>query len=107
MSSPSATLLKLAAVFLFLFTLVESDDSNRGYRKVCIVPSCKDGSDDAPAVLRAFEECGNHGRVEFLNETYYIESIMNISGLNDVEIDLKGTLLVSPPSPLFSMEADS
>ncbi|TVY94137.1 Alpha-L-rhamnosidase [Lachnellula willkommii] len=93
MSSPSIPFFKLAAVFLFFFTLVESGGSNREHRKVCKVLSCKDGLDDAPAVLRAFKECGNHGRVEFLNETYHIESIMNISGLNDVEIDLKGTLL--------------
>ncbi|TVY45985.1 Alpha-L-rhamnosidase [Lachnellula subtilissima] len=93
MSSPNTALLSLVAVLLLFFTLVESAGSTEEYRKVCTVRPCRDGSDDAPAVLRAFEECGNHGRVEFLNETYHIESIMNISGLNDVAIDLKGTLL--------------
>jgi len=39
--------------------------------------------------------CGQGGRIEFLNETYWIEKVMNTTGLNDVVIDLRGTLLWS------------
>ena len=30
----------------------------------------------------------------FLNETYYVNSVMNTTGLCDCEVDLYGTLLV-------------
>ena len=99
-------LFKFLAVFVLLSTLVKSDSGSAEHRKVCTVHPCKDGSDDAPEIIRAFKDCGKRGRVEFLNETYHIESIMNISGLNDVEIDLKGTLLVSHPSNLHFMKAN-
>jgi len=63
--------------------------------KTCIVEPCRDGSDDAPAVIKAFQECGQNGRIVFLNETYHINSIMNTTGLDNCEIDLRGTMLVS------------
>jgi galacturan 1,4-alpha-galacturonidase len=91
MSHPSTVLLKLLAVFLLFSTLVKSDSCPGEHRKVCTVRPSQDGSNDAPAILHAFKDCGKNGRVEFLNETYHIESIMNITGLKDVEIDLKGT----------------
>ncbi|KAL3419434.1 exo-rhamnogalacturonase b [Phlyctema vagabunda] len=60
--------------------------------KTCIVtPS--NGIDDAPAILQAFQDCGQNGKVEFLNETYHINSVMTTTNLKNVEIDLKGTLL--------------
>ncbi len=63
--------------------------------KTCVVEPACDGSDDAPSVIKAFQECGKNGKVVFLNETYHINSIMNTTGLDNCEIDLKGTLLVS------------
>jgi len=102
MLCPNLSLLTVLSAFLLLAIIVEADDcpedqnGNHGHekRKVCTVKANKDGSDDAPEVIRAFQDCGKNGRVEFLNETYHIESIMNTTGLDDVEIDLKGTLLV-------------
>ncbi|KAF9002228.1 pectin lyase-like protein, partial [Hymenopellis radicata] len=61
--------------------------------QVCIVHPNGDGRDDAPAILDAFRQCGHGGRVEFLNETYHIESVMNTTGLHDCIIDVRGTLL--------------
>ncbi|XXG94850.1 hypothetical protein Hte_001109 [Hypoxylon texense] len=65
-------------------------------RKTCVVASGGDNTtDDAPAILEAFEECGRNGNIVFSPITYYISSVMNISGLEDVDIDLHGTLLWS------------
>ena len=97
MSQPSIVLLKFLAVFLLFSTFVNSDSCPVEKRKVCTVQPSQDGSDDAPAVLQAFKDCAKFSRVKFLNETYHIKSIMNITGLKDVEIDLKGTLLVRYP----------
>jgi hypothetical protein len=64
--------------------------------QVCTVnPGGSDSIDDAPAIIDALDRCGKGGTVEFLNETYHINTVVNISGLEDCEIDLKGTLLVS------------
>lgn len=65
-------------------------------RKTCTVDTHPNGTDDAPAIVSAFTECGQGGRVVFLNETYNVNSVMNTTGLLDCEIDLHGTLLVRP-----------
>lgn len=61
-------------------------------------------TDDAPAVREAFEKCGRGGQVVFEDTTYYINSVLNITGLKDVNVDIHGTLLVyqSCPAPRLS-----
>jgi hypothetical protein len=64
-------------------------------RKICIIKGGgSNKTDDAPAILKAFEECGRNGRVVFEPATYYVNSVMNISWLEDIDIDIHGTLLV-------------
>jgi hypothetical protein len=60
----------------------------------CTVYPSLDGSDDVPAIIDAFRFCGKNGTINFLNETYSIQSVMNTTGLENCVIDLKGTLLV-------------
>ncbi|KAL1633059.1 hypothetical protein SLS56_003130 [Neofusicoccum ribis] len=63
-------------------------------RKECVVqPGGSNATDDAVAIRQAFHECGHGGKVVFLNETYYVNSIMNTTGLEDCDIELHGTLL--------------
>ena len=78
-----------------VFSSTARAHSNSDTKITCIVEPCRNGSDDAPRIIEAFEKCGNNGKVVFLNETYHIESVMNTTGLKNCEIDLKGTLLVS------------
>ena len=67
----------------------------RRQRPVCTVEaSGTNSTDDAPAIIKAFEECGQGGKVTFSNRTYYVNSVMEITGLDDCEIDLQGTLQV-------------
>jgi hypothetical protein len=64
-------------------------------KKTCVVKaSGTNTTDDAPAILKAFEKCGHGGMIEFQNTTYYVNSVMNTTGLRDCTIDLKGTLIV-------------
>ena len=64
----------------------------------CIVrPGGSDTIDDAPAILEAFNDCGQNGNVIFLNTTYYVNSVMNTSGLTNCQVDIYGTLLVCCP----------
>ncbi|KAJ7192865.1 glycoside hydrolase family 28 protein [Mycena rebaudengoi] len=64
-------------------------------QKTCTVYPSGNSTDDSPAIVEAFDLCGQGGRIEFLNETYWIEKVMNTTGLNDAAIDLRGTLLWS------------
>lgn len=61
----------------------------------CIIAANGDGSDDSPAILEAFDKCKSNGHIVFENTTYYIDKVMNTTELDDVKIDIKGTLLVS------------
>ena len=63
-------------------------------RASCTISANEDGSDDTPALLEAFEECGTDGRIIFQNKTYHIDQIMTTTGLSNAEIDIYGTLLV-------------
>lgn len=64
-------------------------------RATCEVEAAGDSAtDDAPAVRDAFKRCGKHGKVVFGPHTYHINSVMEIDGLDDVDIDVQGTLLV-------------
>ncbi|KAK1547637.1 exo-rhamnogalacturonase B [Colletotrichum paranaense] len=65
-------------------------------RKTCVVKaSGTNTTDDAPAILEAFTQCGRRGKVVFEPTTYYVNSALNVTWLDDVEIDLQGTLLWS------------
>lgn len=65
-------------------------------RAECVIPANGDGSDDAPAILDAFHQCRSKGRIIFSNTTYHINSVMKTTALNDTEVQIHGTLLVSP-----------
>lgn len=66
--------------------------------KTCVVQPALNGSDSAPAIVQAFQECGHNdaarrGKVVFLNQTYTVKTVMNTTGLSNVDIDHQGTLL--------------
>ncbi|KAH7139579.1 extracellular exo-polygalacturonase-like protein [Dendryphion nanum] len=65
-------------------------------RRTCTIEGGgSNATDDAPAIRAAFEECKKNGKVIFAPKTYYINSALNITGLEDVEIDIQGELLWS------------
>ncbi|KAJ7794654.1 pectin lyase-like protein [Mycena olivaceomarginata] len=55
----------------------------------CTVHPSGNFTDDSPAIVSAFKLCGQGGT------TYWIEKVMNTTGLNNAVIDLQGTLLWS------------
>lgn len=80
--------------------LVRLSGQGTNRSKTCTVQPGPNGTDSAPAIIRAFQECGHNaaadgsrGRVVFLNETYHVKSVMNTTGLRHVDVDLQGTLL--------------
>ncbi|KAI1759186.1 pectin lyase fold/virulence factor [Hypoxylon sp. FL1150] len=82
----------ISLTLLFCSALAEASTP----RRTCVVDSGGvNTTDDAPAILEAFKECGQGGNIVFLPTNYYISSVMNVSGLEDVDIDLYGTLIWS------------
>jgi hypothetical protein len=71
---------------------------NPKHVRSCVVTPAPNGTDSAPAIIEAFASCGHEkwpsrGSVIFKNETYTIATVMNTTGLSNVDIDHKGTLL--------------
>lgn len=82
-------------VTLLLGTTAAHSGSVTKVGSVCTVHASPDKSDDAPAILQAFELCGKDASVVLDPSTFHIESVMNTTELRNVHIDLLGTLLVS------------
>jgi hypothetical protein len=62
--------------------------------KTCTVKAGNDpSSDDAPNIREAFAKCKENAHIIFENTTYYIASVMNTTGLRNVDVEVKGTLL--------------
>lgn len=65
------------------------------HQKTCVVDAGgSNDTDDAPAIRKAFKKCGHGGRVVFKPTTYYVNSVLNVSGLENVDIDILGELSV-------------
>lgn len=59
----------------------------------CVVKPCNDpAQDDAPAVVEAFERCRENAHIIFENTTYHVASVMNTTGLKNVDVEIRGTL---------------
>ena len=61
----------------------------------CIVPASNNGEDDSPAILAAFEKCRTNALIVFQNTTYHIGTVMKVTDLENVNIEIHGTLLWS------------
>ncbi|PSN61898.1 polygalacturonase [Corynespora cassiicola Philippines] len=61
----------------------------------CIVPASNNGEDDSPAILAAFEKCRTNALIVFQNTTYHIGTVMKFTDLENVNIEIHGTLLWS------------
>lgn len=64
----------------------------------CVVEPGPNGTDSAPAIIDAFKNCGHNdaasrGKVVFLDQTYTVKTVMNTTGLSNVDVDQQGTLL--------------
>jgi polygalacturonase len=61
--------------------------------KTCVVS--KSSSDDATTIAKAFSDCKNGGTVSFpKGNTYYLKSMLKISGLKNVNVDFAGQIVL-------------
>ena len=69
--------------------------AGQSWNKTCIITASGDGTDDAPAIRQAFEDCQQNGNIVFQeNTTYNIHTTLQLHNLSNVQVDLRGTLLV-------------
>lgn len=60
----------------------------------CAVEAGHDPSkDDAPAIREAFQRCHEDSHIVFENTTYYIHTVLNTTGLRNVDVEVLGTLM--------------
>ncbi|KAJ4393820.1 hypothetical protein N0V93_003035 [Gnomoniopsis smithogilvyi] len=80
--------------FVLLATLVSLIVPS--FAEECVVPaSGTNATDDAPAIVQAFEDCGQGGTITFsADTTYYVNSVMNVTA-QDAVINIQGTLVWS------------
>lgn len=80
---------------LVLITISAIAAANSGYQKTCVIQAAHDGTDDSPAIRKAFHECGREGHIIFQeNSTYNVQSTLELRDLDHVQIDMLGTILV-------------
>lgn len=87
--------MRISQVLPIVLLALQGGASPTQGRKTCTIKtSGTNKTDDAPAIKAAFKECGRHGKVVFEPTTYYVNSVLNITDLEDVDIDIQGQLLV-------------
>ena len=62
--------------------------------RVCTVIPDGHGRDDSQSIISAFARCNKDASVVFLNDTYHVERVMSTHGLQNVMVDVRGTLVV-------------
>lgn len=87
-----------AAALQVPFVLSQASAGASLGQQTCVVQPGPNGTDSAPAIIQAFEQCGHNapdsrGKVVFTNQTYTVRTVMNTTGLSNVDVDLQGTLL--------------
>jgi len=61
----------------------------------CNVPALGGGQDDGPAILSAFKKCSKNSVIN-LDKYYVVDTLLLTTGLDNVEINLSGTIQYTP-----------
>lgn len=94
-----------ATTLLALLSGITAAASLSRQAQTCTVKSGgSNATDDGPAIIEAFRECGKDATVVFEPTTYHVNSVMNITWLQNVKIDLQGTLSVRCSSILGNFD---
>ncbi|QDS77817.1 hypothetical protein FKW77_005968 [Venturia effusa] len=85
--------LKCLAPALYAFALLAAGQKQAPAATLCTIPASGTfHTDDAPAIRAAFTQCAKHAKIVFKPTTYFINSVLDIKGLEDVDIDIQGEL---------------
>ncbi|KAH9852246.1 pectin lyase-like protein [Lenzites betulinus] len=73
-------------------------------RRTCKVEAIGGGEDDGPAINAAFERCSKNAKV-VLDKYYVVDTLLLTKGLDDVEIELSGTVQYTPDIAKWSPQS--
>ncbi|KAH9941722.1 pectin lyase-like protein [Epithele typhae] len=73
-------------------------------RKTCSVPAIGGGEDDGPTINKVFKTCSTHSRI-VLDKYYVVDTLLLTKDLNDVEIELSGTVQYTPDIAKWSPQS--
>ncbi|KAI0346446.1 pectin lyase-like protein [Trametopsis cervina] len=73
-------------------------------RLSCKVTSLGGGRDDGPAINAAFKRCAKNGKVT-LDKYYSVNSLLFTTGLDDIQVELSGTVQYTPNIAKWSPES--
>ncbi|KAH7129188.1 polygalacturonase [Dactylonectria macrodidyma] len=71
---------------------VKGLDLTQSYTRTCTVSAKGNGEDDSDAIEKAFRKCKKDSLIVFKNTTYNVGRVFKFTNLNNVKIDIKGTL---------------
>lgn len=93
---------KLVLTSLIARTLAHPPSTTLHRRATCTVAGGT--SDDTPAILSALKSCNNGGTV-LLSGSYTIGSVINVQNLENIQIELTGTLTLNPDITYWTANA--
>ncbi|KAI0760371.1 pectin lyase-like protein [Fomes fomentarius] len=73
-------------------------------RRSCKVPAIGGGEDDGPAINAAFKRCAKKSRV-VLDKYYVVDTLLLTEDLDDVQIELSGTVQYTPDIARWSPQS--
>ncbi|KAI0370532.1 pectin lyase-like protein [Pilatotrama ljubarskyi] len=73
-------------------------------RKTCKVPAIGGGEDDGPAINAAFKKCSSNSKI-VLDMYYVVDTLLLTEGLDNVEIELSGTVQYTPDIARWSPQS--
>ncbi|KAI0676372.1 pectin lyase-like protein [Trametes maxima] len=76
----------------------------RDIRKTCRVPAIGGGEDDGPAINAAFERCATNAKI-VLDKYYVVDTLLLTRGLQNVDIELSGTVQYTPDIAKWSPQS--
>ncbi|KAL5484764.1 hypothetical protein ACEPAI_7406 [Sanghuangporus weigelae] len=95
MARSRAKMLDAILLFFLFYTLSVARFAPESANTVCTITPNPSGGDDSVAIVTTFEQCSRDSIIVLTEGTFHIDRVMVTTGLQNVKIDMKGTLLWS------------
>ncbi|KAI9065287.1 glycoside hydrolase family 28 protein [Trametes sanguinea] len=94
----------LALVSLAALCFAHNTGNGGGSRKTCEVPAKGAGQDDGPTINSVFKKCSRNSKI-VLDKYYVVDTLLQTEGLDNVEIELSGTVQYTPDIAKWSPQS--
>ncbi|CDO70563.1 Glycoside Hydrolase Family 28 protein [Trametes cinnabarina] len=87
-----------------LLPVSRNNTGGGGSRKTCEVPAKGAGQDDGPTINSIFKKCAHNSKI-VLDKYYVVDTLLKTVGLDNVEIELSGTVQYTPDIAKWSPQS--